>query len=108
MTALAEHVQHTWLCDTHEHLRTERVYLEQGPDVLVDLFGNYLSADLISAGASQEAVAALLDSGNADVEAALAGRARGLAALPLHGLRRGGARRRARGLRYGRDHAGRH
>ncbi len=68
MTALAEHVQHTWLCDTHEHLRTERVYLEQGPDVLVDLFGNYVSADLISAGASQEAVAALLDSSNADVE----------------------------------------
>ena len=68
MTALAEHIQHTWLCDTHEHLRTERVYLEQGPDVLVDLFGNYVSADLISAGASQEAVAALLDSSNADVE----------------------------------------
>ncbi len=69
MTDLAEHIQHSWLCDTHEHLRTEREYLERGPDVLVDLFGNYAAADLISAGASQAAVAALLDSGNADIQA---------------------------------------
>lgn len=69
MTDLAEHIQNSWLCDTHEHLRTEREYLEQGPDVLVDLFGNYAAADLISAGAAQAAVAALLDSSNADVAA---------------------------------------
>ena len=74
MTALAEHIQHTWLCDTHEHLRTERVYLEQGPDVLVDLFGNYVSADLISAGASQQAVAAPARQRQRGRRSALAGR----------------------------------
>ncbi len=68
MSALAEHIRDTWLVDTHEHLRPEREYLQQGPDVLVDLFGNYVAADLVSAGASEAAVAALLDSSNADLE----------------------------------------
>ena len=68
MTALAEHIQHSWLVDTHEHLQPESAWVDGGPDVLVDLFGNYVAADLISAGASQEAVDLLLDNGNDDVE----------------------------------------
>ncbi len=68
MTALAEHIQRTWLVDTHEHLQPESAWVDGGPDVLVDLFGNYVAADLISAGASQEAVDLLLDNGNTDVE----------------------------------------
>ena len=61
MSDLAQHIQETPLIDSHEHLRKEHEYVENGPDVLADLFGNYVSADLISAGASQEAVNTLLD-----------------------------------------------
>ena len=68
MSALAEHIESTWLVDTHEHLRPESAWVEEGPDVLVDLFGNYVAADLISAGASQPAVDLLLDNDNADIE----------------------------------------
>ena len=69
MTDLAQHIQQTPLIDTHEHLRKEQEYIENGPDVLADLFENYVTADLITAGASQQAVDALLDSNNTDIEA---------------------------------------
>jgi predicted TIM-barrel fold metal-dependent hydrolase len=73
MTDLSQHIQETTLMDTHEHLRKEAEYTENGPDVLHDLFGNYVQADLIVAGATQEAVAKLLDSRNPDIEARWAG-----------------------------------
>ncbi len=73
MTELAEHVRQAWLVDTHEHMQPEQRYVEEGPDVLVDLFGNYVAADLVSAGATQEAVNALLDSTNVDIEQRWAG-----------------------------------
>ncbi|MAS37607.1 MAG: hypothetical protein CL610_26665 [Anaerolineaceae bacterium] len=69
MTDLAQFIQDTPLIDTHEHLRKEQEYVDNGPDVLADLFGNYVSADLITAGASQEAVNNLLDTSNPDIEA---------------------------------------
>ena len=69
MTDLAQYIQQTPLIDTHEHLRKEHEYVENGPDVLADLFANYMSADLISAGATQAAVDALLDTKNPDIEA---------------------------------------
>lgn len=69
MTDLAQHIQQTSLIDTHEHLRSEQEYVENGPDVLADLFGNYVPADLITAGASPQAVNALLDSKNPDIAA---------------------------------------
>ncbi|MBC8163541.1 MAG: CGNR zinc finger domain-containing protein, partial [Roseiflexaceae bacterium] len=37
----AAHIQHTCLIDTHEHLHGEQRYVEQGPDLLQDLFDNY-------------------------------------------------------------------
>ena len=61
------------LADTHEHLNSEQTFIEDGPDVLQDLFDNYITADLIVAGASPAAVAALIDHGNFDIEARLAG-----------------------------------
>src|SRR4051794_1392623 len=64
MTNLAQHIQQTPLIDTHEHLRKEREYVEDGPDVLADLFDNYATQDLITAGATTEAVSALIDSRN--------------------------------------------
>ena len=45
-TDLAQHIQSTPLVDTHEHLRKEPDWLEDGPDILQDLFGNYVPADL--------------------------------------------------------------
>jgi hypothetical protein len=69
MTDLAQHIQQTKLIDTHEHLRSEQEYVENGPDVLGDLFNNYVLADLISAGATQQAVNALTDTKNPDIEA---------------------------------------
>ena len=69
MTDLAQYIQQTALIDTHEHLAKEREYVEAGPDVLADLFNNYIMADLITAGAPQEAVNALVDSSNPDIAA---------------------------------------
>lgn len=73
MTNLAEHVQQLRLIDTHEHLRKEQEYVENGPDVLRDLFENYIPADFMVAGATQEAVNRLLDSSNPDLEARWSG-----------------------------------
>lgn len=66
-TDLAQHIQTTPLCDTHEHLRKEAEYVENGPDLLQNLFSSYVPADLVVAGASQAAVDALLDGKNPDL-----------------------------------------
>lgn len=61
-TDLAQHIQSTPLVDTHEHLRKEPDWVDDGPvDVLCDLFSNYVPADLRSAGADPAAIAALTD-----------------------------------------------
>lgn len=66
MNRLAAHIQQTRMIDTHEHMRDERTYLEQGPDVLQDLFDNYVEADLEVAGASRAAIDRLIDSSDPD------------------------------------------
>lgn len=66
-TELAHFIRNAPLCDTHEHLNKEEAYVAQGPDVLQDLFDNYVTADLIVAGATQAAVDALLDAANPDL-----------------------------------------
>lgn len=66
-TNLAQFIAQTPLCDTHEHLRSEAGYLENPPDILQNLFDNYVSADLIVAGATQADVDALLDNTNPDI-----------------------------------------
>jgi hypothetical protein len=68
MTDLETYIQETPMMDTHEHLHKEQEYVENGPDVLADLFQNYVSADLITAGASQQAIDALFDTSNPDIE----------------------------------------
>src|SRR5258706_14378889 len=68
-TQLAEHIQNTTLCDTHEHLRKESEFVERGPDILQSLFENYVTTDLGVAGAPGAAVAALLDGKNPDIRA---------------------------------------
>ena len=52
-----QHIADTLLIDTHEHLRKERDWVENGPDILQDLFGNYVPADLIAAGADSRGLA---------------------------------------------------
>lgn len=73
-TDLALHIQHTPMVDTHEHLNKEAEWVENGPaDVLQDLFGNYVPADFVSAGASPEAMKRLMDASDPDVEGRFAG-----------------------------------
>ena len=59
---LSHHIQSIRLVDTHEHMRRENDWVENGPDILQDLFGNYVPADLVTAGASPEAMKDLMDS----------------------------------------------
>jgi predicted TIM-barrel fold metal-dependent hydrolase len=73
MTALAEHIQAIRMIDTHEHLVKEQAYLERGPDVLRDLFANYVTADLVVAGAPLAAVERLVDDADPDIKGRLAG-----------------------------------
>jgi uncharacterized protein len=73
MTDLAQHIQATPLIDTHEHLRKESEYLDSGPDILQDLFDNYIAADLVVASATPEAVQRLLDRSDPDLRARFAG-----------------------------------
>lgn len=72
-TALADFIQTTPLCDTHEHLRKEGEYVDNGPDLLQNLFGNYVSADLVVAGAGQAAVDRLLNAADPDIRARFTG-----------------------------------
>ena len=74
-TDLEIFIQSAPLVDTHEHLLREPGWADDGPqDVLQDLFFNYVPADLISAGASPEAVRRLADPSDPDLE----GRFRGV------------------------------
>ena len=71
-TDIAAFIEETPLVDTHEHLRKERTYLDERPDILLQLFQNYVSADLRVAGASQEALDRLVDQTDPDVAARFA------------------------------------
>ena len=71
-TDIAAFIQQTPLVDTHEHMRYEHLYLDEQPDILVQLFQNYVSADLFVAGASQNALNRLYDENDPDVAARFA------------------------------------
>jgi hypothetical protein len=68
MSDLAQHIQITKLVDSHEHMVKEDEYVNNGPDVLYALFGIYIGDDLITAGASPQAVTRLLDPHDPDIE----------------------------------------
>jgi hypothetical protein len=72
-TDLQRFITETPLTDTHEHLRKEREWVEDGPDILQDLFGNYVPADLVTAGASPQAMKKLMDASDLDLGARFAG-----------------------------------
>lgn len=67
-TDLEHHIQATPLVDTHEHTLKEQNYIQDGPDVIQDLFGMYLGNDVISAGLTLEEGVRALDAKNLDVE----------------------------------------
>jgi predicted TIM-barrel fold metal-dependent hydrolase len=67
------HIQDIPLVDTHEHLRKEQEWVESGPDILQDLFGNYVPADLTVAGASPAAMKRLMDGNDPDLRSRFAG-----------------------------------
>ena len=72
-TDLAHHIQATPLVDTHEHLEKEHTWLESNHDILQDLLGNYVTADLRTAGASPEAMKRLMDASSPDIAARFEG-----------------------------------
>lgn len=72
-TNLALHIEATPIIDTHEHLHKEEHYVNNGPDVLADIFGMYIGDELIVAGAPYDNVVALLNSNNPDIEARWSG-----------------------------------
>ena len=67
MSDLSDYIHNAPLIDTHEHLKFEEEWLQEGPDVLQDIFGNYIIADLVVAGASQDDVDNLLDINSGDI-----------------------------------------
>lgn len=69
---LAHFINTALLFDTHEHLKSEEVATQFPPDVLFDLFSNYVTADLVVAGATQQAVDRLIDPTDRDVHARFA------------------------------------
>ena len=66
MNDLKYFIDNAPLIDTHEHLNKNSEWTEAGPDILQDLFGNYVTADLHTAGASSEAIKALMDPESGD------------------------------------------
>ncbi len=67
MSDLSDYIHNAPLIDTHEHLKFEEEWVQEGPDVLQDIFGNYIIADLVVAGASQDDVDNLLDINSGDI-----------------------------------------
>ena len=66
-TDISHFIDQTTLIDTHEHLKFEEDWVNNGPDVLQDLFSNYVPADLAVAGASEEDIAFMMDTSNSNV-----------------------------------------
>ena len=84
-TDLSQHIADTLLIDTHEHLRKEPDWVEDGPDILQDLFGNYVPADLIAAGATPEDLQKLNDASDPDLGARFDGIRSAFAAIRFTG-----------------------
>lgn len=85
---LSEHIQQTVMVDTHEHLRREDVWLQDGPgDVLSDLFFvPYDGGDLVTAGASDHDVDRLADHTAGDIASRFAPVADAWEAMRLTGF----------------------
>ncbi|WP_107676237.1 amidohydrolase family protein [Agrobacterium sp. LAD9] len=65
-TELTDFIYSSAMCSTHEHTEYEHYYCASKPDVLTQLFDNYVVHDLQSAGAPEEKLAALIDPASGD------------------------------------------
>jgi len=72
-TDLACHVEQTPLANTHDHQKREVEFVNNGPDVLQDIFCIYMRTDLEVAGASRAAADRLADATDPDLAARFAG-----------------------------------
>ena len=72
-TDLAVAIDSLALVDTHEHLGTEDQWVGDTPDILKDLFMNYVAADLAVAGATDVALRRLVDPAAGDLDSRFAG-----------------------------------
>lgn len=72
-TDLSSFIETTPLCDTHEHMFKEQMFLDENPDIIQALFCNYVRSDFLSAGASEQAITAFLDSENSDIRSRVDG-----------------------------------
>ena len=66
---LQEFVNQIEICDTHEHLWKQEKWENDKPDILCELFDNYVRADFVSAGAPESDTNRLLDAGDPDIKA---------------------------------------
>ncbi|MGV7219557.1 amidohydrolase family protein [Bradyrhizobium sp. UFLA05-112] len=64
---LTRYITSTPLCSTHEHTEFEEAYSSDPPDVLTNLFKNYVTWDLAGAGARPDALNELLNKRNPDI-----------------------------------------
>ncbi|WEX79596.1 amidohydrolase family protein (plasmid) [Sinorhizobium numidicum] len=60
---LADYVTSLQMCSTHEHTEFESEYVRNPPDILANLFDNYIINDLAVAGADPESLRRLLAKG---------------------------------------------
>jgi hypothetical protein len=72
-TDLARSIFGTPLCDTHEHIAYESDWIADKGDVLSDLLRNYVPADLLVAGATDEAIQKAQDPNSGDLKSRLEG-----------------------------------
>lgn len=72
-TDLEKFIASSPLCSTHEHIEFRKFYDTDRPDILCNLFENYVLYDLRSAGASPQEITALLDKTNPDIRSRFLG-----------------------------------
>jgi hypothetical protein len=67
-TDVAQHIAASPMVSTHEHLKTESDWVDKGPDILQDLFGNYVGADLYVSRGRVDGANRLMDASDPDIE----------------------------------------
>ncbi|MGX5805094.1 amidohydrolase family protein [Bradyrhizobium sp. Arg314] len=70
---LADYVNSSRMCSSHEHTEFESEYVRNPPDILTNLFDNYVLNDLAVAGATPDSLRRLLAKGDDSISARFAG-----------------------------------
>ena len=66
---LQEFVSQIEICDTHEHMWKQESWEADKPDILSEIFDNYVLADFVTAGLSESDKERLRDAKNPDIPA---------------------------------------